>query len=64
MKKSTTFYIFEVGSLYLLIIFTLSTVIAFYQLLTGDEFVNNFFNLIVEVLCLVSNLDDLIYNRS
>ena len=47
MKKSTTFYIFEVGSLYLLIIFTLSTVIAFYQLLTGDEFVNNFFNLIV-----------------
>ena len=47
MKKSTTFYIYEVGPLYLLIIFTLSTVIAFYQLLTGNEFVNNFFNLIV-----------------
>lgn len=47
MKKSTTFYIFGIGPLYLLIIFTLSTVIAFYQLLTGDEFVNNFFNLIL-----------------
>ena len=47
MKKSTTFYIFEVGSLYLLIIFTLSTVIAFYQLLTGDEFVNNFFKIAI-----------------
>lgn len=47
MKKSTTFYIYEVGALYFLIIFTLSIVITFYQLLTGDEFVNNFFNLIV-----------------
>lgn len=47
MKKTTTFYIFEIGALYFLIIFTLSTVIAFYQLLIGDEFVNNFFNLIL-----------------
>lgn len=47
MKKSTTFYIYDVGPLYLLIIFTLITVITFYQLLTGDEFVNNFFYLIV-----------------
>mgnify|MGYP000984279658 CR=1 FL=1 len=61
MKKSTTFYIFEVGSLYLLIIFTLSTVIAFYQLLTGDEFVNNFFNfsynLFIHVFTIFLTLD-------
>ena len=48
MKKTTTFYIFEIGALYFLIIFTLSTVIAFYQLLTGDEFVNT---------CLFSPID-------
>lgn len=46
MRKSTTFYIYEVGALYLLILFTLMIVLAFYQFLTGDELVDNLLTLL------------------